>query len=243
MAASAVATVAELTQIGGVLPGWLDPKMIIPTVGFAGILIILFAETGLLIGFFLPGDSLLFTAGLFATATGYRLHAHLNLPLLMICCPIAAIAGAQLGHYIGVHGGRRLFDRRESRLFKHEYVERAEHYFEKFGPARAVVLARFIPIVRTFLNPVAGILDMPARRFLLCNAVGGVLWTEGVLLLGYFLGKTISGVDRFLLPAIALIVVVSLVPITIELIRARRAMRRPKSEPAGDQRDSVTYPS
>lgn len=234
---------AEITQAGGILPSWLDPKMIIPTVGFVGILIILFAETGLLIGFFLPGDSLLFTAGLFATGMGYQLHAHLNLPLLLICCPVAAIAGAQLGHFIGVRAGRPLFERRESRLFKREYVERAEHYFEKFGSARAVVLARFIPIVRTFLNPVAGILGMPASRFLLWNAIGGVLWTEGVLLLGYFLGRTIAGVDRYLLPAIALIVVVSVIPITAEIIRGRRAVRRASSEPADERRDSVSRPS
>lgn len=226
MATLVAAAAASSHQAAGILPGWLDPQVIIPAVGFAGILAILFAETGLLIGFFLPGDSLLFTAGLFATEVGYRLHAHLDLPLLLVCCPLAAIAGAQVGHFIGLRAGRRLFDRKDSRLFKQEYVQRAEHYFQRFGPARAVVLARFIPIVRTFLNPVAGILEMRARRFLVWNAVGGILWTEAVVLLGYFLGKSIPGVDRYLLPAIALIIVVSLIPVATEVLRARRVAKR-----------------
>src|SRR4029079_19494815 len=108
--------------------------------------------------------------------------------------PICAIAGAQLGHFLGARYGRRMFDKPNSRLFKPAYVEKAEHYFEKFGPAKAVILARFIPNVRTFLNPVAGVLEMPARSFFIWNVIGGVLWTDGVLLAGYLLSKQIQSV-------------------------------------------------
>jgi membrane-associated protein len=125
-----------------------------------------------------------------------------------------------------------MFDRPESRLFKREYVEKAEYYFNKFGPAKAVVLARFIPIVRTFLNPVAGVLEMPARQFLLWNIVGGVLWTDGVILAGYYLADQIvkvippEKIDSYILPVVALIVLISALPIFIEVVRDRRARRR-----------------
>jgi membrane-associated protein len=153
-----------------------------------------------------------------------------RLPLvgLLIGTPICAVAGAQLGHFLGAKYGRRMFDRPNSRFFKHEYVERTEYYFNRFGPARAVVLARFTPIVRTFLNPMAGILEMPARTFFVWNVVGGVIWTEGILLAGYFLGDRIKNVipadkiDTYLVPAVAVIVLISLLPIFIEVIRKRR---------------------
>ncbi|WP_189169850.1 DedA family protein [Pilimelia anulata] len=210
----------------------LDPKALIQTFGQIGIWAILFAETGLLIGFFLPGDSLLFLAGLAATpiadaAVGTRL----SLGLLLVGAPIAAIVGAQLGHYLGARYGRRMFDRPDSRLFKREYVDKAEFYFNKYGPGKAVVLARFIPIVRTFLNPVAGMLGMPARRFLLWNVIGAILWTDGLILAGYLLAEQITKViaperiDRYILPAVALIIVISILPIAVELLRERRARR------------------
>ena len=129
-----------------------------------------------------------------------------------------------------------MFERPDSRLFKREYVDKAEYYFEKFGPAKAVVLARFIPIVRTFLNPVAGTLGMPARKFLLWNIVGAILWTDGVLLLGYLLAQQIydaigDKIDHYILPVVALIVLISVLPILIEIIRERRAKKRaPRAE-------------
>ena len=205
----------------------LDPNSLIQTFGTIGILAIIFAETGLLIGFFFPGDSLLFVAGVAASGSAAA-AAGVQLPLtvLLIGAPLCAIAGAQLGHYLGARYGPRMFNKPESRFFKREYVHKAEHYFEKFGPARAVVLARFIPIVRTFLNPVAGLLGMPARTFFVWNVVGAVLWTESILLLGYGLGDRLEGsIDRYLLPVIALIIFLSLIPIMIEIYRQRRASR------------------
>ncbi|GGK35414.1 membrane protein [Pilimelia terevasa] len=210
----------------------LDPKELIKTFGLLGIWVILFAETGLLVGFFLPGDSLLFLAGLAATpiadaAVGTRL----SLPGLLIGAPLAAIVGAQLGHHLGARYGRRLFARPDSRLFRQEYVEKAEFYFRKYGPGKAVVLARFIPIVRTFLNPVAGMLGMPARTFLLWNVIGAILWTDGLILAGYLLADQITKVipaekiDRFILPAVALIILISILPIAVEVLRERRLRR------------------
>ncbi|MGH3544732.1 MAG: DedA family protein, partial [Mycobacteriales bacterium] len=207
----------------------LHPKDLISTFGVIGVWFVLFAETGLLVGFFLPGDSLLFLAGVAASGVGERLVGEaLSLPALLIGSPICAIIGAQLGHFLGVKLGRPMFDRPESRLFKRTYVEKAEHYFNKFGPAKAVVLARFIPIVRTFLNPLAGVLEMPARTFLLWNVIGAVLWTDGIILAGYYLGDSIpaEAVDRYLLPVIALVILISVLPILIEVTRELSAKRR-----------------
>jgi len=130
-----------------------------------------------------------------------------------------------------------MFDKPDSKLFKREYVDKAEYYFEKFGPAKAVVLARFIPIVRTFLNPVAGTLGMPARKFLIWNIVGAVLWTDGVLLVGYLLARQIyhaigDRIDHYILPVVALVVIISVLPIVIEILRERRAK---KKAPAGEE--------
>ena len=172
----------------------LDPKDLLHTFGLVGVWAILFAETGLLVGFFFPGDSLLFLAGVAATPVADAIFGDgtkLSLAGLLIGAPICAIAGAQLGHWLGARYGRRMFDKPNSRLFKQEYVDKAEYYFEKFGPAKAVVLARFIPIVRTFLNPVAGVLGMPARKFFLWNVVGAILWTDGIILAGYLLADRI----------------------------------------------------
>jgi membrane protein DedA with SNARE-associated domain len=202
---------------------WLDPTSLITTFGVLGILCVLFAETGLLIGFFLPGDTLLFSAGIFATAKGAA-GAHipqLSLPLLLVLAPLFAIAGAQFGHFLGAKYGRKLFDRPKSRLFKQEHVAKAEHYFHKFGPARAVVLARFIPVVRTFLNPLAGMLEMGAVRFFVWNVVGAILWTETIVLVGYFAGSKIGGIDKIVLPVVLLAVTASLIPVIREIFKGR----------------------
>ncbi|GAA2512612.1 DedA family protein [Pilimelia columellifera] len=210
----------------------LDPKALIKTFGLIGIWAILFAETGLLLGFFLPGDSLLFLAGIGASPIAQEaVGTTLSLPGLLIGAPLCAIIGAQLGHHLGFRYGRRMFERPESRLFRAEYVEKAEFYFNKYGPAKAVVLARFIPIVRTFLNPVAGMLHMPTRQFLLWNVVGAVLWTDGIILAGYLLSGQItkiiepSEIDKFILPAVALIIIISVAPIVIEILKERRQRR------------------
>jgi len=211
----------------------LDPKDLLHTFGLVGVWAILFAETGLLVGFFFPGDSLLFLAGVAATPVADAIFGggtKLSLAGLLIGAPICAIAGAQLGHWLGARYGRRMFDKPNSRLFKQEYVDKAEYYFEKFGPAKAVVLARFIPIVRTFLNPVAGVLGMPARKFFVWNVVGAILWTDGIILAGYLLADRIyaaigTHIDRYILPFVALIVLISVLPILIEIFRDRRAKK------------------
>lgn len=200
----------------------LDAKSLIEAFGTLGLFAIVFAETGLLIGFFLPGDSLLFTAGVLCAESASS-RVHLNLGLVLPGVAIAAIAGAQVGYLIGRRAGPVIFDRPQSRLFNPANVRKAEAYFERFGAAKAVVLARFVPVVRTFLNPVAGALRMPARAFALWNVVGGVVWAVGVTLIGYTLGSSIQGIDTYLLPIIAVILVVSFIPIGLELLRHRRA--------------------
>ncbi len=211
----------------------LDARDWITAGGVAGVWAILFAETGLLIGFFLPGDSLLVRAGVAASEVATEsVGTRLPIVPLLIGAPICAIAGAQLGHYLGARYGRRMFDRPDSRLFRKEYVEKAEYYFNKFGPAKAIVLARFIPIVRTFLNPVAGVLGVPARQFFVWNVIGGIIWTDGILLIGWALAKQITNVipadkiDTYLLPAVVVIVLISAIPIFVEIYRNWRERRR-----------------
>jgi membrane-associated protein len=219
----------------------MDPKDLLQTFGLIGVWAILFAETGLLIGFFFPGDSLLFLAGVAASPVADSIFGdgtRISLAGLLIGAPLCAIAGAQLGHLLGAKYGRRMFERPDSKLFKREYVEKAEYYFEKFGPAKAVVLARFIPIVRTFLNPVAGTLGMPARQFLLWNVVGAVLWCDGVILIGYLLAQEIydaigDKIDHYILPVVALIVLLSVLPILIEMLRERKAKKNAPAAEAG----------
>ena len=226
---------AEKTRalLDGLALNPLDVKGLLKTFGLVGVWVILFAETGLLIGFFLPGDSLLFLAGVAASPVADELvGTRLSLTGLLIGGPLCAIAGAQLGHWLGAKYGRRMFARPDSRFFKLEYVAKAEYYFNKFGPAKAVVLARFIPIVRTFLNPVAGVLGMPAKTFFVWNVVGAVLWTDGIILAGWALAKQIRDVipdgqiDKYILPAVALIVFISILPILIEMYRERRNKKR-----------------
>ena len=216
----------------------IDPKYLVTTFGLFGIWAILFAETGLLIGFFLPGDSLLFLAGIATSATGATIvGASLSLPGLLIGGPLFAIAGAQFGHWLGAKYGRKLFDRPNTRLFKGIYVQKAEQAFVKFGPAKAVVFARFIPIVRTFLNPVAGMLGMPAKKFFIWNVVGAILWTDGIVLLGYFLGDAVDAtfpIDKYLVPGIAIIIFLSILPVLIGFIRDRRRKKR-EPEPTQDE--------
>ncbi|MFF5176896.1 DedA family protein [Micromonospora sp. NPDC000316] len=202
-------------------PDWLDPEVLISSFGLLGILVIVFAESGLLIGFFLPGDSLLFTAGLL-TADG----KYITYPLWLVCLLItlAAIAGDQVGYAFGRKVGPALFRRPNSRLFKQENVIKAHDFFEKYG-ARSIVLARFVPIVRTFTPIVAGVSRMNYRTFVTYNVIGGVLWGTGVTVLGYFLGQLAFVKANIELILIA-IVAISVVPIAIELLRARMAAKR-----------------
>jgi membrane-associated protein len=200
---------------------------------------VLFAETGLLIGFFLPGDSLLFTAGLLCTAAPGH-PARLSLPLVIVAAVGGAILGAQTGFYIGRTGGRRLLERGRSRRLRAS-GDRAGELLARYGYGKAIVLARFIPVIRTVVNPVAGAVGVPARTFTIWQAAGGLLWSAGVTLAGYALGSAIPGIDTYLLPAIAVIVLISFIPIGIELLRSRRAARRggrsdSPARDSGDQR-------
>ncbi len=193
----------------------MHPESLIETFGTIGLFVIVFAESGLLVGFFLPGDSLLFTAGLLAS------QGHLNLPVILVGCFVSAVAGDQVGYMFGNRVGPALFRRPNSRFFHQRHLKKAQRYFEKEGP-KTIVLARFIPIVRTFAPVVAGVAKMPYRTFVTYNVVGGLLWAVGVTLLGYVLGETIPDIDRYLLPAVGVIVAVSLVPIVREVLKMRQ---------------------
>ncbi|MDX6352891.1 MAG: rane-associated protein [Streptomyces sp.] len=206
----------------------LDAGSLLSAFGALGIAVVLFAETGLLIGFFLPGDSLLFTAGLLCVP-GVHGAVHLSLPQVLIAAVVGALLGAQAGYWIGRRGGRALLARSRSRKLQ-EGAARAEELLERYGHAKAIVLARFVPVVRTVLNPMAGALNVPARVFTLWQIVGGTIWTVGLVLGGYALGSSVPNVDRYLLPMVAVIVVISLLPLAIEVIRSRRAPAAPASE-------------
>ncbi|MGW6518641.1 DedA family protein [Streptomyces sp. NPDC054962] len=208
-------------------PSWLDPNYLLDNFGLWGLLLIVFAESGLLIGFFLPGDSLLFTAGLLITSN------QLDFPLwgavALIC--VAAILGDQAGYMFGKKVGPSLFNRPDSRLFKQENVTKAHEFFEKYGP-KSLVLARFVPIVRTFTPIIAGVSGMRYRSFLVFNVIGGVLWGAGVTLLGSWLGN-IDFVKKNIEAILILIVLVSVVPIIIEFLRARsKAKKNPQQTPS-----------
>lgn len=202
-------------------PDFLDPEFLISTFGLLGVLAIVFAESGLLIGFFLPGDSLLFTTGLLVADGQY-----IRYPLWLVCLliTIAAIAGDQVGYLFGRKVGPALFRRPNSKLFKQDNLIKAQDFFEKYG-ARSIVLARFVPIVRTFTPIVAGVSKMNYRTFVLYNVIGGILWGTGVTVLGYFLGQIpfVKANIEFILIGI---VFLSVLPIVFELGRAWLGARR-----------------
>jgi membrane-associated protein len=195
-----------------VLP--IDLPTLIRAMGYLGVAAIVFAESGLLLGFFLPGDSLLFTAGFLAS------QGVLHIGILATLCCVAAVAGDSAGYAFGHRVGRRLYARPDSRFFRREHLLRAEAFFARHG-GTAVVLARFIPVVRTFAPVVAGAGAMPYRQFAGYNVLGGFLWAVGVTLAGYFLGSAIPGIDRYLLPIIAAIVILSVLPMAWHWWRAR----------------------
>ena len=199
-----------------------DAHSIVGDLGLIGVLAIIFAETGLLIGLAFPGDSLLFVAGVAASGSGAAIlgGAHLQALPLFIGAPLAAIIGAQVGHMLGAIFGRKLFDRPDGRIFNQQRVASTEKWLLKYGVGRALVLSRFIPVIRTLINPMAGITHISAKRFFLWNALGAVVWTELVLGIGYVVGEKLKGsVDKYLLPVVALIVVISFIPVVIEFFR------------------------
>ncbi|NUT53865.1 MAG: DedA family protein [Saccharothrix sp.] len=198
----------------------LDAGSLLSAFGAVGIAVVLFAETGLLVGFFLPGDSLLFTAGLLSVPGGSG-AVRLVLWQVLLAAAVGALVGAQTGYVLGRRGGRALLARsRNARL--HAGVARAEEILARYGQAKAVVLARFVPVVRTVLNPLAGVLGVPAPVFTLWQAAGGLVWSVGLVVAGYALGASVPNVDTYLLPLVAAVVAVSLAPLVWELRRARR---------------------
>lgn len=216
----------HVTALG---PTWLDPEHLIQTFGLIGLLVIVFAESGLLFGFFLPGDSLLFTAGLLSATTDL-------LPPLVVIAPlvvVAAIVGDQVGYVIGAKAGPRIFHRPESRFFKQEYVDKAYAYFDRYG-GRTIVLARFVPIVRTFAPVVAGVSRMRYRTFVTYNVIGGLLWGAGVTTLGYYLGQVQFVADN-VEPIIIGIVLLSVIPIASELLRQRSRARDPRYDDSAER--------
>lgn len=211
----------------------LSSTSLLASLGALGVFLALFAETGLLIGFFLPGDSLLFTAGLLcAGSSGGK--THLSLPLVLLAAAGGALIGAQTGFMIGRKGGRPLLERSHNRFLR-KGAERSEHLLSRYGYGKAIVLARFVPFVRTVLNPMVGALGVSARSFTIWQVAGGLVWSVGVTMLGYGLGSAISNVEAYLLPIIAVIVVLSLIPLLVEGIRQKKASRGAPQPPAPDR--------
>jgi membrane-associated protein len=195
----------------------LHPDKLIEAFGTIGLFLIIFAESGLFFGFFLPGDSLLFTAGVLCAKADSPLWP---LPVVLIGVAVAAVAGDQVGYVFGRRVGPALFRRPDSRLFKQAHVEKAQKYFEEHGP-KTIFLARFVPIVRTFAPIVAGVGRMDYRVFLTYNVVGGLTWAVGITTLGFLLGEAVD-IDKYLLPVVGLIIVASVIPVVLEIRKAKR---------------------
>ncbi len=197
----------------------LDLIALIKVAGYTGIFGIVFAESGLLIGFFLPGDSLLFTAGFLAS------QGFFDIRILAPLCFIGAVLGDSVGYAFGYRVGRKIFNREESLLFHKDHLVRAENFYAKHG-GKTIIIARFMPVIRTFAPIVAGVGAMSYAKFLMFNVVGGLAWAVGLTLLGYFLGATIPDVDRYLLPIIVGIIVLSILPSIIHILKNKEDRER-----------------
>ena len=214
-----------LGTILGLLPG---PKQIIENASPFGellVMAIIFAETGLLIGFFLPGDSLLFTAGLLAN------QGDLNIAFLLVGVFAAAVIGDQVGYQFGRKAGPSIFRKPDAKLFRQEYVEHTKTFFDNHGP-KTIVIARFVPVVRTFAPVLAGVGEMKWKTFTVYNLIGALVWAVGITLLGYALGSAIGtdNVDKYLYPIIAVIILVSFIPPFLEWRKHRRARTEAEAE-------------
>lgn len=193
----------------------LDPLIIIKTAGLLGIVLIIFAESGLFFGFFLPGDSLLFAAGLLAS------KGYLSISALLVLCFAAAVIGDNVGYAFGKKAGPMLFKREDSKFFHKSHIEKASAFYQKHGK-KTIIFARFIPVVRTFAPIVAGVANMDYTTFFRYNLIGGLIWTWGLLGLSYLLGNIVPNVEEYLTPIIVFIVVLSFIPATYEFLKRKR---------------------
>jgi membrane-associated protein len=204
-----------VTELLALLPQFPTLEEIIVWGGYVGLFAIIFSETGLLVGFFLPGDSLLVTAGLFAA------RGELDIVLLNVLLIIAAITGDAVGYLIGLRAGHALFNRPQSRWFRRDHLLKTKEFYDKYGGI-TIIMARFMPFARTFAPVVAGVAEMPYRRFALFNFTGGILWIMSMTLIGYFLAKTFPGIEKNIEYVIAVVIFLSILPIIIKYIQHKR---------------------
>ncbi|MFE7270939.1 DedA family protein [Streptomyces sp. NPDC057623] len=202
----------------------MDGSSVLATFGALGVLAVVFAESGLLVvGFFLPGDTLLFPAGVLCAASADQ-APRLVLWQVMLCAAVGAVVGGQVGFVLGRHGGRALLARTSKRGIR-DAAARAEKLLARYGYGKALVIGRFVPMVRTVLHPAAGALGVPTRTFTVWQIVGGLLWSQSLVLAGYTLGASVPDIDNYLLPLVAVVVILSLLPLLPLLTEARRARR------------------
>ena len=209
--------------------GLLDANSIVSTLGLIGVLGVIFMETGLLIGLVFPGGEVVFLAGIAASGSGAALlgDAKLSAPLLFALAPIAAIAGGEVGYWFGKKYGRGFFERGETRFYNKKMVKTVEKWLLKYGPRKALVIGRFIPFVRTLINPVCGVANLDRKIFSTWNAIGAIIWTQLAIGIGYLLGDAIEGsVNKYLYPIVGLIVVVSVLPIAFDTYRHRKLRKQ-----------------
>jgi membrane-associated protein len=207
----------------------LDANSIVSTLGLIGVLGIIFMETGLLIGLVFPGGEVVFLAGIAASGTGTQIlgEAKLSAPLLFTLAPVAAIAGGEVGYWFGKKYGRKFFERPNTRFFNLKMVETTEKWLIRYGPRKALVFGRFIPFARTLINPVCGVVNLERKLFSTWNAIGAIIWTQVAIGIGYLLGDLIEGsVNKYLHPIIAIIVLVSLVPLVNSIYKERKQKRK-----------------
>ncbi|HEX8492647.1 MAG TPA: VTT domain-containing protein [Pyrinomonadaceae bacterium] len=213
----------SLSELIQQIKHYLNPNTIAGA-GYLVLIFVVFAETGLAAGFFLPGDSLLVVAGLFAA------KGDLNVFILLITLFVAAVVGDAVGYYTGLKMGQRIFTRQKSLFFKPSHLQKANEFYDKYG-GKTIIIARFVPIVRTFAPIVAGAAKMPYRRFVIFNVVGGFLWVFSMILAGYFLGSTLKSrfgidLDKHIEWVVIIVVALSLIPIAVEFIKSRREKAR-----------------
>ena len=209
--------------------GLLDANSIVSTLGLIGVLGVIFMETGLLIGLVFPGGEVVFLAGIAASGSGAALlgDAKLSAPLLFALAPIAAITGGEVGYWFGKKYGRGFFEKKETRFYNKKMVETIEKWLIKYGPRKALVIGRFIPFVRTLINPVCGVANLDRKIFSTWNAIGAIIWTQLAIGIGFLLGDAIEGsVNKYLYPIVGLIVVVSVLPITFDTYRHRKLRKQ-----------------